>query len=109
VKECTVDENLVLASLFQLGQEEGLRERVGLPSFFASEVVPVAERAYVLLASKAWVDRLAIEAEREACANLAVLVAAGEGRLAEFDGQPHAHGEVIAQEIAAKIRARGAK
>lgn len=75
MRECTVDENVVLASMLQLGMED------------------------VLLAQKAWVDRLAIEAEREACAALAERCV----------GALHTSGGCCGARIAALIRARGAR
>lgn len=86
---------------------DALAERAALAIATAEADHAALQRAIAHMAGEAGRIAAAVEAEREACANLAILVAAGESRLAEFDGQPHAHGEVIAQEIATKIRARG--
>lgn len=48
----------------------------------------------------------AVKAEREACAALATARAKSEEFNAQHDGQPHLHACVVAEEIAAAIRAR---
>lgn len=109
MKECTHEENLIMASMLQLGVEQGLRARLGLPSLFAVKVSEPEHRAVVLHAEKAWVDRLAIEAEREACAKLVEEWCWENGAETYRDYERSDDAGATCRKAAAAIRARGAK